>query len=399
LVARRVYFGIFGSGIGHVTRVVQLAQMLPLADYQVRYSTSGQAATYLASNGFGDSLERSPHLDVEWNAGGGFSSHRVLPQFPFTFRTFLRQVAFERGALKKFDPDVVVSDSRLSPVFAAKSMGFPVVTMLNQFKILFPRRFRGRVGRMYERIAGDSLGLMWSLSDEVLMTDLPPPYTIAEANIAGLEVSNVVRYVGFTAPDVAVSEEEVARVKVSLGIGKRPLVFCPVSGPEETKGRIVRTLVAAAREITKDYDVVISTGYSKGSTEPRRLCDGGWLYEWCPVKDELLELSRVVIARAGHSTIGQCIDHSKPAVLVPIHNHPEQVANAEKFSRMGLGIQIRSEDLTSETLVNAVNACVADSGYEQRVAAVSRISRRFNGMENCASIIRSYANQPGSTSL
>jgi len=391
LVAHRLYFGVFGSGLGHVTRMVQIAGMLPKGEYQITYSTSGQAASYLTSRGLEDSLVRSPHLDVEWNEGGGFSSHRVLPQFPFTFRTFLRQFAFEREAVKKLDPGLVVSDSRLSPVFAAKSMGYPVVTMLNQFKILFPRRFRGRVGRMYERIAGDSLGLMWSRSDEVLMTDLPPPYTIAEASIAGLAMSNAVRYVGFTAPVVELKEGDVGRVKSSLGLGRKPLIFCPVSGPEPTKDRFVRTLIAAAREITKDYDVVISTGNPKGSAEPRRFCDGGWLFEWCPVKDELLELSTVVMARAGLSTIAQCIGRSKPAVLVPIHNHPEQVANAEKFSRLGLGIDIRSEDFSPEAVAKAARECTGDPRYGQRVAAVSQISKRFNGMENCVSTIRSYA--------
>ncbi|HXY56498.1 MAG TPA: glycosyltransferase family protein [Nitrososphaerales archaeon] len=388
---RRVYFGVFGSGLGHVTRAIRMASILSDDGYEVRYSTSGQGAVHLEAKGLGGRVEKAPHLDVEWNPEGGFSSHRVLPQFPFTFNTFLRQVTFERNAMRRYDPRVVVSDSRLSPVFAAKSMGYPVVTMLNQFKILFPRRFRGKVGKLYERIAGDSLGLMWALSDEVLMTDLPPPYTIAEANIAGLEVSNIVKYVGFTTPDVNLREEDVGRVRASLGLGKRPLVFCPVSGPEPTKDRFVRTLIAAAREMSKSYDIVISMGYSKGTTEPKRFCDGGWLFEWCPVKDELLELSTLLVARAGHSTIGQCIDRSKPAVLVPIYNHPEQVANAEKFNSLGLGLEIKAEDLTPGALVEAVSTCVGDGGFAGRVEAVSKVSKRFNGTEKCVEIIESYA--------
>ena len=87
------------------------------------------------------------------------------------------------------------------------------------------------------------------------------------------------------------------------------------------------------------------SGVRTAPASRRRLANGAWLYDWCPVKDELFTLSDLVVARAGHSTIGQCIDAGKPAVLVPIHNHSEQIGNADKFSKLGLGLQIRSEDL------------------------------------------------------
>lgn len=391
MVPRRVYFGIFGSGLGHVTRVVEMAGRLPAPEFEVMFSSSGQGIGHLESKGKVGKAVRAPHLDVEWSPGGGFSSHRVLPRFPITLNTFLKQVAFERNAVRKFDPAVVVSDSRLSPVFAAKSTGYPVIVMLNQFKVLFPERFRGRVGRFYERVAGDALGLMWSLGDRVLMTDLPPPYTIAEANLSGLDVASRVEFVGFTAPQVRVTDGSLLRVKSSLGLGARPLVFCPISGPDPTKGRFAAILLRVAGSVRRRYDIVISMGYSKGSQEPKKIGDGAWLFDWCPVRDELFELSSVVVARAGHSTIGQCIDHSKPAVLVPIHNHPEQVANADKFSRLGLGVSIRAEDLTSDGLLAALDSILADPGYLSRMGAVTRVSKKYDGMENTLEIIKSYA--------
>jgi UDP:flavonoid glycosyltransferase YjiC (YdhE family) len=290
----------------------------------------------------------------------------------------------------RFDPDVVVADSRLSAVLAAWSQSYPVITMLNQFKVLFPPRFRGRIGRGYERIAGDVLGLMWSLSDRVLLTDLPPPYTIAEANLTGSEVSKIVQYVGFTAPRLRLGEERLQRVKGTLDIDRRPLVFAQISGPEATKGRFADTLLRAAGEIARTCNLVMSMGRSGGSTEPRRLGNGAWVYDWCPVKDELFELSTLLVCRAGHSTIGQCIDHGKTAVLVPIHNHPEQIGNAEKFSRLGLGIGIKSEKLTPRTLVESIDSCLSDPKYEKNMAVVSAISSRYDGIRNCAEIIGSH---------
>jgi UDP:flavonoid glycosyltransferase YjiC (YdhE family) len=132
-------------------------------------------------------------------------------------------------------------------------------------------------------------------------------------------------------------------------------------------------------------------GRPSGSGEPRRLASGAWIYDWCPVKDELFSLSSVVVARAGHRTIGQCIDAGKPAVLVPIHNHSEQIGNANKFSKLGLGIEIRSERLTSENLIESVEACLTDPRYRESVERVRAVSKNYNGIQRCSEIIESYA--------
>jgi len=391
LDSRKVYFAVFGSGIGHVTRILEIAKLLPPDEFQLRYSTSGQGFSFLKAKGLGSTSVECPHMDVEWASGGGFSSHKILPGFPFMFNSFLKQVAFERKAIGAFRPTLVVSDSRLSPLLAAWSMGYPVVTMLNQFKILFPPRFRTRMGRLYERVAGDVLGLMWSLSRRVLVTDLPPPYTIGEENLAGSEVSSIAEFVGFTAPIVELSPERVRRAKESLGLDDRPLVFCQISGPDATKGRLTETLLKSAGLITQGHNLVISMGYGGGSPEPRRISDGGWLFDWCPIKDELFELSRVIVARAGHSTIGQCIDHVKPAVIIPIHNHPEQISNAEKFEKLGLGVMIRSEQLTPQNLTESIQKCATDPSYVERLEGACALAKRYRGVERCAEIIRRMA--------
>ena len=277
---------------------------------------------------------------------------------------------------------MVVSDSRLSPILASRAKSYPVITMLNQFKVSFPPRFSGKgVGRIYERFAGDVLGLLWSLSDEILMTDLPPPYTIGEANLAGTDVSNIVRYVGFTSPEARPSEESVQRAKRALDIDDRPLAFFQISGPDVTKRTFVDTVIQATDALAKSYNMVISMGHPNGSGKPKKLANGAWIYDWCPIKDELFSLSSLVVARAGHRTIGQCIDAGKPAVLVPIHNHSEQIGNANKFSKLGLGIDIRSEKLTAQNLTESVETCLGDPRYRDSVERLRAISKKYNGIQ------------------
>jgi len=333
-----------------------------------------------------------PSLDVEWTEEGSFSSRGFVVHFPFMLRSFSRQVAFEAESIAEFDPRVTVSDSRLSAVLAARSTSCPVVTMLNQFKVTLPPRYRGDAfGRLYERIAGDVLGLMWSLSEQVLLTDLPPPYTIGEANVAGTDLTRIVRYVGFTSPGLDVSEDRLQKAREVLDFDGRPLVFFQISGPDATKQRFIAIVLRSAATLSRRYKVVVSMGYLGGSAEPRKLADGALLYDWCPIKDELFTLSDVMVARSGHRTIGQCIDAGKPAVLIPIHNHSEQIGNAEKFQNLGLGIAILPGDLDPGRLTAAVDSCIEDPKYKKNLDAVGLVSRKYRGVEKCAEIISSYA--------
>jgi len=353
------------------------------------YSSFEEGLDYLRAQGLHPT--KSPSIDLRWNSDGGFSSRDSFLGFPKGILTFMKQFGFESDLVSRFHPDLVISDSRLSPIFAARAKRCPVVTLLNQFKVLFPSRFRGNLlSNFYERIAGNVLGLFWSLSDEVLMSDLPPPFTISEANIAGTNVSNIVRYVGFTSPKLSVTEESIQKVRRALCFDSRDAVFIQISGPNATKKRFVDCAVEATQQLSKRFNVVLSLGYPKGSKDPKKLANGSWLFEWCPVKDELFTLSRALVGRSGHGTIGQCINLGKPAVLVPIFNHSEQIANADKFQKLGLGIEVRSEKLTPKRLVEAVDTCLDDPSYIERSRSIMEISKRYDGVDAVVRVIESY---------
>jgi UDP-N-acetylglucosamine--N-acetylmuramyl-(pentapeptide) pyrophosphoryl-undecaprenol N-acetylglucosamine transferase len=388
----KIYFAVFGSGLGHATRALDIARRISANEDGIRFSCSGQGLRYIRTHEpLADAVE-CPSLDVEWTEEGSFSGRDFMVHFPQMFRSFSRQVAFEAESISRFGPKVTVSDSRLSAVLASRSRSCPVVTMLNQFKVTLPPRYRGdALGRIYERIAGDVLGLLWSLSEQVLLTDLPPPYTIGEANVAGTDVSRIVRYVGFTSPGLEVSDDRLQKAREVLGFDGRPLVFFQISGPDATKKKFIDIVLRSVATLSGRYKVVVSMGYLGGSGEPKRIAGGALLYDWCPIKDELFALSAVLVGRSGHRTIGQCIDAGKPAVLVPIHNHSEQLGNAEKFQSLGLGIAISPGDLTPERLTAAVDACISDPGYRKSLESVRLVSERYRGVEKCAEIIRSYA--------
>jgi len=55
----------------------------------------------------------------------------------FASFTLLKQVDAEIQIMQAFEPEVVVSDSRISPLIAAKLLRIPEVCIFNQFQIIF----------------------------------------------------------------------------------------------------------------------------------------------------------------------------------------------------------------------------------------------------------------------
>lgn len=386
---KRIYLSAFGSGLGHITRIQEIATGLKTQHDELLYSSFDEALDLLRRNG--EHVLDAPSIDLKWSEHGGFSGRDTFIRFPVAILSFMRQIGFEARNIRDFDPDLVISDSRLSTIVAGKMNRFPVVTILNQFKILFPPRFRlNAVSRFYERVASDVLGLLWSLSDEVLVPDLPPPYTISEANVSGSDLASRAKFVGFMSPRKAVGEESLITLRKNLGFDSRPLVFIQISGPSSTKTRFSKVALDVVPQLAKKYNVALSLGIPNGSVNPRRVHSGALVYEWCPIKDEIFAMSSLLVARSGHGTISQCIDAGKPAVLVPIYNHSEQIWNAQKFQKLGLGREIRSENLNTEILTTSIDESIEDASYKDRAQQLSLISKRYDGIATSLEIIESY---------
>lgn len=372
-----------------MTRVHALAERLKLPGDEILYSSFDEGFEFLSAHG--DKVHKSPSIDLHWNEEGGFSSRNSFSRFPLALMAFSKQVAFETKVISGFQPNLVICDSRLSGVLAARAQSYPVITILNQFKILFPPRFRrNMVSHAFEKIEGNVLGLLWTLSDEILMPDLPPPYTIGEANVSGIEPARRIKYVGFMANSSSKDTRKRDKVMASLSLDGRPIIFIQVSGPSPTKSRFAQTSIEAAKALSRTYNVVLSLGEPNGSQIPTRLANNFWMYEWCPIKDELLTMAQVVVSRAGHTTISQCIDRAKPAVYVPIANHSEQLWNAMKCEALGIGVKVASESLTERILIDSIELCMNNHEFREKIEKLRSISRKYRGIENSKQIVESY---------
>jgi len=176
------YFAPYGVGLGHASRLVMVADQLQNNDVRVRFSSFGEAASYITMRGY-ECATVAP-VEFAWSMEGGFSIKNSLANIPLWFANFSRQVSQETRNMTAYSPDIIVSDSRLSPLLAAKLLRIPSIVILNQVKLLLSPRLRElAVARLFEKMVGELLGSMWNMADRVLIPDLPSLYDIGPQRV------------------------------------------------------------------------------------------------------------------------------------------------------------------------------------------------------------------------
>jgi UDP-N-acetylglucosamine--N-acetylmuramyl-(pentapeptide) pyrophosphoryl-undecaprenol N-acetylglucosamine transferase len=386
----RAYLAPYGVGLGHASRLLSISEHLKEDNIAIKFSTYGEAVSYIKNHGY--ECVTVPPIEFAWD-NGGFSIKNSISNIPLWFTNFARQLVQETKNISSFNPNIVISDSRLSPLISSKILDVPSIVILNQIKLLLSPRIRQfKVARVFEKLNGEFFGNVWIMAEKLLIPDLPPPYTIAEHNIWNLEsVKKKIHYIGFTTSKWHADDQAINNVMYSLNLDKeRPIVFIHISGPYGTRLNLISTIIDASKYFRNDIQYIISEGKPHGNTIPKRISSSGWYYEWCPVRDEIFALSDLIVIRAGHEVISQAIEHGKPVVTIPIQNHGEQLGNSEKVERMKIGIRLEPSKANAHHIAEAIHMIIYDQSYMQNVQKIKKVSDGLDGINNALDIIRSF---------
>jgi UDP:flavonoid glycosyltransferase YjiC (YdhE family) len=370
-----------------------VADQLRKAGVRVMFSSFGEAVSYVRMHGYDCAV--TPPMEFAWGPDGGFSVKQSLANVPLWFTNFSRQVNQEIRNMISVCPDVVVSDSRLSPIIAARILRIPSVVVLNQVKLLLSPRLREFViSRLFENMVGELLGSIWTWAERILIPDLPPPHTISWHNVWGTgSATRRLEYVGFTSPVQHTSYEADDKVARSLGLDRSiPMVYIHISGPSQTRRSLLEVAIQAAKALEDRIQFVISEGKPGGQTEPSRLGPRTWYYEWCPIRDEIFSLSQATVLRGGHVALSQAIRLGKPVVTIPIENHSEQLGNSAKVADIGMGIMLNPKNLQAEQLAAAIEQVLGSPEFSKKARELGRQAEENDGIDNISSIVKGYCN-------
>ncbi len=391
----RVLFSPCGLGLGHVGRCAPIARELEKRGAEVLFSTYGDGMLYTEQEGF-PVVEVPPiGFTVKPDGTVDFRQSLINPGPFFTSFTVMRQLDAEIGVMRAFKPDVVISDTRVSPLIAAMLLEIPRVSILNQFQIIIPRRSRFlRLAKLVDAGALAVVGKVWTSGTHVLIPDFPLPYTLSAGN---LQIpTSYQRRVELIGPILPVRPEELPsrrKLRKKLGLSEdKPLIFAPISGPLKERAYFTEVLQKIFLEFPEGYQIVMSLGYPNSSMNPFKR-GNLTIYEWVPNRFEYLKACDLVVARAGHGTLTQSICYGKPLILVPTPNHTEQLNNTKRAVELGITKAIKQEDLSKETLLVTIQGTLENGQFQERAREIQKDVLKLNAMETAIQTITEAAEE------
>jgi uncharacterized protein (TIGR00661 family) len=102
---------------------------------------------------------------------------------------------------------------------------------------------------------------------------------------------------------------------------------------------------------------------------------------WLEDRFSVLNASDAIVSRGGHETIMQSISFQKPALVIPVPNHPEQYGNARTCKRLGVAEIMHQRDITHENLLQKINALIFDKSYKNKLEEVAKHTHLGEGVE------------------
>jgi UDP-N-acetylglucosamine--N-acetylmuramyl-(pentapeptide) pyrophosphoryl-undecaprenol N-acetylglucosamine transferase len=379
----RVYVAPCGIGLGHITRCEPIADALVSQGAEVVYSTYSDGLDYARRRGLPTLPTVSIGFKVKEDGTVDFKMTATTSGFSLGVKRFLEQLTAEIRNIKRFKPDVVLSDSRVSSLIAGKLMGVPVALILNQFRVEIVNRPSAKkitpVERLFFLIANifwlffrTFLGGIWARSNLMLIPDFPAPYTISASNLAiPKRYKKKVKLIGPIVSDEPKKRSSRGALNGShFFASRKPLIYAAVSGPKTERTVLAGLLLESLGGFPSEYEVVISRGEPNGSSAPvrdRNLTVYGWIED----QYEVLEASSVVVSRAGHGTIMKSIMLGKPMILIPIPDHTEQYGNAKRASKLGLAEIVPQREVTTERLLDATKKLL-----DSPPAGMERLNRK-----------------------
>jgi UDP:flavonoid glycosyltransferase YjiC (YdhE family) len=385
----RAYFGVCGVGLGHVGRCIPIAKKLRSMGNQILFSTYLEARDFVKREKF--PLCNAPPLSFAVRPDGGVDFRRttVYPGI-FSVAIFLRQLNAEISFMQRFQPDFVISDSRVSTLVAAKMLDIPSVTLLNIYKVTIPRERRFlNLARIADGGVLTIIGKVWTLGKKILIPDFPHPYTLSVSN---LEIppsrKEKIKLIGPILPTQSKDLPSQLALRKKMGYDDRPLIFVPISGAPQEREYFTQVIQKVLRLLPDDYQVIVSLGQPNSGIKPYRQ-KNVLVYPWIINRFEHLKACDLVISRAGLGTLSQALCYGKPLLLVPTPSQTEQRNNAQRARELGVAKVLDQREIDYPQVYAAITEMLDSGHYIKRTKEIKNNVESYDATDTMVKIIMS----------
>ncbi len=343
-----------GGTAGHVTPNLALIPALKEAGYEIRYIGSYQ--------GIERRLIENAGIPYDGISSGKLRRYFDLKNFSDPFRV-LKGYGEARRLLKRHRPDVIFSKGgfvAVPVVLAAKHFKIPVIIHESDMtpglanKICIPSA--AKVCCNFPET------LKYLPADKAILTGSPIRADLLQGDrLAGLNYSHL-------------SSEKPILMVIGGSLGSVAV------------NQAVRAILP---RLLENFQIIHNCG--KGNLDESLIGTPGYVqYEYvdAPLK-HLFAAADVVISRAGANSICELLALKKPNLLIPLPasaSRGDQILNAASFAKQGFSKVLEEEQITPDTLYEAVTQLYA---HRQDYIQSMEKSRLNNAVETILSLIES----------
>jgi UDP-N-acetylglucosamine--N-acetylmuramyl-(pentapeptide) pyrophosphoryl-undecaprenol N-acetylglucosamine transferase len=312
-----------GGTAGHVTPNIALLPRLKELGYEIYYIGS--------YNGIEKDLIQKQNIPYYGISSGKLRRYFDPKNFSDPFKV-LKGYAQARSLIRKLKPDIVFSKGgfvSVPVVMAAKHMKVPAIIHESD---LTPG--------LANKLAIPSASKVCCNFPETLK-HLPEEKAVLSGSPIRRELLSGSREKACTYTGLTTEKPVILIVGGSLG--------------SKVINEAVRALLP---ELLKNFQIVHLCG--KGNLDTSLNGTKGYVqYEYANAElADLFALADIVISRAGANSICELLALHKPNILIPLSRNAsrgDQILNANSFQKQGYSYVLEEEELSSETLLTAVN--------------------------------------------
>ncbi len=318
-----------GGTAGHVTPNLALLPSLQERSYEIHYIGS--------YNGIERKLIENSGIPYDGISSGKLRRYFDLKNFSDPFRV-VKGYAEARKLLKTYKPDVVFSKGGFVAV--------PVVLAAKHFKIPTIIHESDMTPGLANKICIPSAAKVCCNFPETLQY-LPEGKAILTGSPIRRELLTGDRLTGLTYTGLSAAKPIILVIGGSLGA--------------VTVNNAVRSLLPRLME---KYQIIHICG--KGHLDEALIGRSGYVqYEYvdAPLR-HLFAAADLILSRAGANSICEILALRKPNVLIPLSaaaSRGDQILNARSFEKQGFSAVLEEENLSDETLYDAI-----ETTYENR---------------------------------
>jgi len=334
-----------GSGFGHISRCLALADELSRRDWTVSMILAGPHVRAVSAAGH---EVFTPHFSARCRGSkgeppaytciqdGNIQALRDGLTRPWRLRLAIAEIM---GIVRRFRPDVLIGDISLLTWIVGQRAGLPVVQIVRS--IMHPTAPRiiwweeppaGMVSPDARQVFNPVLE-RWNLepierAEDLLRGDLFLVPSIPELEPLPDDVTST-HYIGTL---IHQRRESTALPPLPSSPSERPLIYVTLGGGAGPVGshRFFRT-VNAAFEGTQ-WSVIVSTGLKFSLSELPPAPSNLSYYQWVPGM-AVIQRSDVVVFHGGYGTTMETVRFGVPSVVLPFHS--EQESNGRRLEACG----------------------------------------------------------------